>query len=196
MQKNFAFKLTKKERELRGFVKLVKESGAVLSSYCSLALRAFLEQSRFLKIATVVPDSGDDPIFINLYFDEELSGMLSAYMERNRIKTRSKLVKMILTMSVSVGQESVLIPEFELQQALYSAEAATRPVRVETISSRSGESSVPVKKHPKEKVKKEEQEKTVLDEEFDGMPEPEKSRAEADLLDNLFAGLGAQMDKW
>ena len=198
MQRNFVFKLTKKERELRGFVKLVKENGAVLSSYCSFAFRAFFEQNRFLKIATVVPDAGDDAVFINLYLDEELSGMLSDYMEKHRIKTRSKLVKMILTMSLQAGTEGVLVPEFDLQQALYSAEVSVPLVRKETIRRQEEDIPVAVKKQPKEKRERVESKAPIQEESFDGMPEPEEeeSNGEHDLLDNLFAGLDAQMNKW
>lgn len=200
MANNFAVKLTSKERELRGFVRLVRESGAVLSSYCSLALRSYLEQNRFLKIATVLPEKTEESININLYFDEELAGILSDYMEKRHIRNRSKLIKMILSMSIQVGSlgEEKLASEFELHQDFY---ALAENMPVSGTDRRKAEIKPEMKAEPRPEVRQNPRKSDILPEKSapenkDSMAEEDDAEPVQDLLTNLFPGIGSRMEKW
>lgn len=195
MQSPCTICLTKKERDLRGLLAQLKESGESVSAYCSLALQYFMERNKYLYIGTVVPAEDDEKCFVCLYLDEDISTMLTKYMERYHIKNRSKLIKTVLSMSVKLGskREVEIVPEFELRRTIYDNEPfaiieTTQPRRVEV--------------EPTPKVREEKSERVastpaISYSHLESMEdEPEEVEEEQDLLDNLFSNIGAQMKKW
>ena len=184
---------TKKERDLRGLLDQLKESGASVSAYCSLALQYFMEYNKYLCIGTVVPAEDDERCFVSLYLDEDISAMLTKYMERYHIKNRSKLIKTVLSMSVKLGseREAKIIPEFELRRFIYDNVplAAIEPEQPRRVV----EPTSVIKEQKSERVV----EPAISFSHLESMEdEPEEVEEEQDLLDNLFSNIGAQMNKW
>lgn len=188
--------LTKKERDLRGLLAILKERDESVSAYFSLALQYFMEQNKYLYVGTVVPAEDDEKCFISLYLDEEISDMLSKYMERYHIKNRSKFIKTVLSMSIRIGteREEEIIPEFELRRSIYDNPAVpVSPVRV--VQTVKAEEEKPAKEERQEK--KDAKPVPMSYSHLEDMEDdPEEVEEEPDLLDNLFANIGSQMNKW
>lgn len=184
----------KKDRELRGLVRLVKDNGEALSAYCSAAVQYFLKYGNFIQIATVVPETDDELCNVDLYFEQAVMDNLKAYMEKVQNRNRSNMVKLILMNSIEVSRSGVgeLTPRFDLLRAFAgTGMVATedKPRKSDSEDKATKAVSKPVKTTKKEIAAPEE----AAVEEQD-MEEPDDT--DLDLVSSFFPNIKKQMAAW
>ncbi len=177
----------KRDRELRGLVNLIKEEGAVLSEYCSLAVQYFLKFNRFIQIASVVPDTTDEFYNVSLYIEPSLMKQLISYMQAHQIKSRSNLIRLILMKSIEVSKngEPELTSEFDLMRSM--ADELPQVIVQDKIVKAEIKKSEEEKETAKEAASKRE---TAYDD-INGDDAEDNT-----LLGDLFPNLKSQMERW
>ncbi len=203
--KKYIIALTENDRELRGLMKLIKQKGAVLTRYCSMALSYFAQTGKVMHIADVAMQDGERGACINIYMEDEVAEKIEKMRKACHYTQKSGFVRIVLIKSLGIvsEEEARLESEFELAQKLAEIQGGidTAPKDHDSVTgerriirSKKTEEEKDTSVKTSEKTESYDESKSSRRE--DPNPEKEKPNPDIALLDNFFPGLMQDISGW
>lgn len=151
-----SIRLSEKDVYLKGFVKLVRSRGAILSRYCSFAIQYFIRNRTFAHIADITDNTEDQTgVYINLTIEDNLIKAISEAAAGINI-SRGKMIKIILLNGINRSDKEYLMPEEEIlkqliipvadtvsiKETVRNEEANMQPTKSNEVTDKSGSSTI------------------------------------------------------
>lgn len=187
MVQHVSVRLSKRDTYLKGFVKLIKEKGAILSRYCSFAMQHFISNRSFIHLADVIPQENDQSIYVNLTIDEELLKSIDQSAETVKM-SRGKMIKSILLNCIERSDVEYLLPEEEFLYRIFPEAKNAEPIKpVIAETPKKEEVKEEAKREIKAEIKSEKQNQSKTN---------TKVTPQNTLLNNFFPSVMEQAADW